>query len=172
MKKDKAERLHQNNPKLSEYSQKLSEIRSLFCNGDNKAFAQKLGVSTAYSSALCNAKEPITQRTLEKILKIFPEVSKTWLYFDEGEMLVNSLPTPHQLPTNSLQAPFQTVQPSALPDTTLADENKMLRDNNAALLKHIGLLEDELSRLKLQLSTEREKTKSSSAQTPMEPISA
>ena len=72
MKKDKAERMLQNNPKLSEYSKKLGIVRAELCGGDNKVFAEKLGVSTAYSSALCNAKEPITQRTLEKILTTFP----------------------------------------------------------------------------------------------------
>lgn len=87
MKREKAEKLLQNNPKLGLYSKKLGEIRSLFCNGDNSVFAEKLGVSTAYTSSLCNAKEPITQRTLEKILKIFPDVSPAWLYLDEGEML-------------------------------------------------------------------------------------
>ena len=87
MKREKAEKLQQNNPKLRLYSKKLGEIRSFFCNGDNSVFAEKLGVSTAYTSSLCNAKEPITQRTLDKILRIFPEVSPAWLYFDEGEML-------------------------------------------------------------------------------------
>ena len=146
-------------------------------------FEKKIFSSNGSIRTVLNRGSGLNVSTVTRILENCPEISPDWLLLGKGEMLrqkttngghlpTGSLPTPYQLPANSLQAPFQTVQPSALPDTSLADENKMLRDNNAALLKHIGLLEDELSRLKLQLSTEREKTKSSSAPTPMEPISA
>lgn len=86
MKKEKAEKMLLDNPKLAEYSARISTIRDTLCGGDNKLFAKKLGVSTAYSSALCNEKQPITQKTLEKILSIFPEVSTHWLYHGEGSM--------------------------------------------------------------------------------------
>ena len=87
MNRKKIEKLEQNNQKLCEYSKRLNEIRSKLCDNNNQKFANLLGVSTGYASNLCNKKEAITDRTLQKILKIFPEVSSTWLYLGEGEML-------------------------------------------------------------------------------------
>lgn len=65
----------------------IAKIREFCCNGNNMLFSEKLGVSLQYASSLCNGKERVTEKTLEKILTAFPEVSRAWLYFGEGNML-------------------------------------------------------------------------------------
>ncbi len=75
---------------LSERSNRISEIRTFYFNRNFKNFALKLGVSEKYASNLCNNKQVITEKTLEKILKLFPEISRAWLYFGIGEMLIDS----------------------------------------------------------------------------------
>lgn len=67
---------------------RIEKIRQFYCNGNNADFAIKLGFSKQYASGLCTAGERITERTLEKILKIFPDVSRQWLYFGDGDMLI------------------------------------------------------------------------------------
>ena len=72
---------------------KIQEIREKLCKNDNSIFAAKIGVSKQYASGLCTASERITDKTLEKILKFFPEVSRAWLFSDEGEMLLCDCPS-------------------------------------------------------------------------------
>lgn len=72
---------------LIEKSNRISQIRDFFCNGDNTEFALKLQSSTNYTSSLCNGKKPIGEKVLNKILVAFPDVSRSWLYFGEGEMV-------------------------------------------------------------------------------------
>ena len=71
---------------LTERSERIAKIRSFYFKNHFEDFAAKMGVSVKYASGLCNQKEVITEKTLEKILKAFPEISRKWLYFGEGEM--------------------------------------------------------------------------------------
>ena len=72
---------------LSERSNRIAKIRAFYFKNQFEEFARKLHVSSKYASGLCNKKEVITDKTLEKILSAFPDVSRAWLYFGEGEML-------------------------------------------------------------------------------------
>ncbi len=74
---------------LSERSNRIAEIRAFYFDKRFEEFARKLEVSTKYASGLCNKKEVITNKTLEKILSAFPDVSRSWLYFGEGEMFTS-----------------------------------------------------------------------------------
>ena len=74
---------------LSERSDRIAKIRGFYFKGQFEEFARKLQVSSKYASGLCNKKEVITDKTLEKILSAFPSVSREWLYFGKGEMFVN-----------------------------------------------------------------------------------
>ena len=74
---------------LAERSERIAKIRSFYFKNHYDDFASKLEVSVKYASGLCNQKEVITEKTLEKILKVFPEVSRKWLFFGEGEMFSN-----------------------------------------------------------------------------------
>ena len=77
----------------SNRSERIAKIRSLYFKNKYEDFAIKLEVSVKYASGLCNKKEVITEKTLEKILKTFPEISRNWLYFGEGEMFYHSAGT-------------------------------------------------------------------------------
>ena len=71
----------------SERSKRIAKIRAFYYKGRYEDFAKKLQVSVTYASGICNSKEVITEKTLEKILDAFPDVSRQWLYLGEGEML-------------------------------------------------------------------------------------
>lgn len=76
-----------NECKISKNSDRINQIRQYFCDGKNDVFASKIGKSWQYASAICNGKKQAGNGMLEEILTAFPEVSRTWLYFGEGEML-------------------------------------------------------------------------------------
>lgn len=68
---------------------RISEIRDHFCDKNNKKFAEMLGISTSRASNLCNSEPSIGTNIKERILKAFPEVSRAWLYFGDGDMLIH-----------------------------------------------------------------------------------
>jgi hypothetical protein len=140
-----------NGKKTQEISSRIDQIRQYFCNGINVDFAAKIGKDPTYTSQLCTGTKSIGNKIIEKILETFPEVSKSWLYFGEGSMLISD--------------GAQSQMPA--PD---AEELAMLRKNNAAHLKHIELLEEKVSSLEEQLRQEREKVSSSSARMSEERI--
>lgn len=143
-----------NGKKTQEISSRIDQIRQYFCNGINVDFAAKIGKDPTYTSQLCTGTKSIGNKIIEKILETFPEVSKSWLYFGEGSMLISD------------STPAQPA--SAAP--AYAEELAMLRKNNAAHLKHIELLEEKVSSLEEQLRQEREKVSSSSARMSEERI--
>ena len=75
--------------KSPEIGSRINQIRLILCAGKNDEFAAKIGKSWQYASALCNGRKQAGKGMLEEILKAFPKVSRTWLYFGEGEMMVN-----------------------------------------------------------------------------------
>lgn len=70
--------------------QRIAQIRLQFCNGNNTLFATQIGKKPSYTSQLCNGSKAAGKTILEEILSFFPEVSRAWLYFGEGEMLVEN----------------------------------------------------------------------------------
>lgn len=79
----------ENDDNLTEKANRITKIRDLFCNGNNTEFATKLQSSTNYTSSLCNGQKSIGEKILNKILSVFPDVNRAWLYFGEGDMLVD-----------------------------------------------------------------------------------
>lgn len=71
---------------LTAKSNRISQIRDTLCHGSNVEFAQRLNSSTNYTSSLCNGQKPIGEKILNKILSVFPEVDKVWLFFGDGSM--------------------------------------------------------------------------------------
>lgn len=67
---------------------RISKIRQDFCDGKNTPFAERIGKDVSYSSQICNGTKTPGKTVMEEILKAFPEVSRPWLYFGEGNMLV------------------------------------------------------------------------------------
>lgn len=72
--------------KKYEINGRIREIRNYFCNGDNKKFAEMLGKTEAYASALCT-KASVGAKIQDKIIEVFPEVNRAWLAVGEGDMI-------------------------------------------------------------------------------------
>ena len=73
--------------KRTDLSIRISKIRAMFCDDDNREFANKLRISEQLASSICTGNKPAGDGTLNKILKAFPNVSKVWLFLGEGDML-------------------------------------------------------------------------------------
>ena len=67
---------------------RISKIRQDFCDGKNTVFAERIGKDASYASQICGGAKVPGRGVLEEILTVFPEVSRPWLYFGEGRMLV------------------------------------------------------------------------------------
>lgn len=77
------------NQKSTKMSDRITKIRATLCSDSNTIFASKINKSTQYASALCRGASNPGKGMLEEILAAFPEVSRQWLYFGEGEMFTS-----------------------------------------------------------------------------------
>ena len=73
---------------IDSISKRISKIRQDFCDGKNTVFAERIGKDASYASQICVGAKVPGRGVLEEILTVFPEVSRPWLYFGEGRMLV------------------------------------------------------------------------------------
>lgn len=80
----------ENTGKSKEISSRIKQIRDYLCYGNNKEFANRLGVTPQHGSQLTNEKINVGPKSLEKILIAFPEVSRRWLLTGEGSMIAKS----------------------------------------------------------------------------------
>lgn len=74
--------------KFDTIGKRITKIRQVYCDGKNTPFAERIGKDTSYSSQICNGTKTPGRSVLEEILAAFPEVSRPWLYFGEGKMLL------------------------------------------------------------------------------------
>jgi len=73
---------------------RLIEFLKYLKIGQDK-FAKKVGVSRGYVN---NIQDNITVKTMDKIIKAYPQLNKIWLLTGEGEMLNNhSEKTPNEI---------------------------------------------------------------------------
>lgn len=126
---------------------RVNQIRLILCDGKNNEFAAKIGKKKQYASAICNGQKQAGKGTLEAILTAFPEVSRSWLYFGEGEMLLADSPS-----CQSLQAHTNNAD--------INEEIAILRRDNAHLSDYINMLKDKVVELEGELQREREKVAS------------
>ena len=82
--------------KNKEINQRITQIKTYFCAGNNKKFAERLQTTEQYASNICNGTKSVGSKLLEKILDTFPEVSKSWLLTGEGVMLMDGSPGGNQ----------------------------------------------------------------------------
>jgi hypothetical protein len=73
---------------IDSINKRISKIRQDFCDGKNTVFAERIGKDASYASQICGGAKVPGRGVLEEILTVFPEVSRPWLYFGEGRMLV------------------------------------------------------------------------------------
>lgn len=74
----------------NELSERLHSVREELCGGSNKEFAERLGISRQYSSAICTGHARPKAETLDRLLEVFPQVRRAWLLQGEGEMLATT----------------------------------------------------------------------------------
>lgn len=82
--------------KNKEINRRITQIKAHFCDGNNKKFAERLQCTEQYASNICNGTKAVGVKLLEKILDIFPDVSKSWLFTGEGGMLMDGSPGGNQ----------------------------------------------------------------------------
>ena len=100
----------------TELSKRLRQVREELCGGRNGEFAEKLGVSPQYASAICTGHRAPKRETLERLLEVFPQVRRAWLLQGEGEMLATTgtaswttsmSSTPEEMQTGSVTLPAE-----------------------------------------------------------------
>lgn len=61
------------------------------CAGSDKALAEQLGIlQSTFSQYLKSARQDNLWPILPRILEIYPQISREWLYFNEGSMIGES----------------------------------------------------------------------------------
>lgn len=96
--------------KKDNLSKRISKIRLDLCRDDNVNFAKMVEIHPSFASAICTGLKNAGAPTLNKILAAFPEVSRSWLYFGEGEMLTSAEPSSY-LRRTSVVAPSAVAEP-------------------------------------------------------------
>jgi hypothetical protein len=75
-----------------ELNERIKQIRQELCDGRNKTFAERLGISSQSSSILIGSERAIGKKNINRILTAFPEIDRNWLITGEGEMLLSGTP--------------------------------------------------------------------------------
>ena len=72
-----------------ELFQRLLHIVELFENNSQTQFAKRIGLSqqTCNNYLKFEGQQKIRKALLDKILTVYPQVNRDWLFFGEGEML-------------------------------------------------------------------------------------
>ena len=86
---------------------------------DKKDLAQKLGYNASSFSQIINARVPISDKFLEKLLDFVPNLNEKWLLFGEGEMLTTE---PNAVPIQPMEVNIDTgeaqyKEPEPIPAT-------------------------------------------------------
>ena len=91
---------------------RLIEFLKYLGIGQDK-FAKNVGLSRGYVN---NIKENITMKTVDKILKAYPELNKNWLLTGEGEMLNDHPPGNFQSQSFQSESYKENRENQILPD--------------------------------------------------------
>lgn len=113
------------------YERLLYLIEKLVKNSQNE-FSKRIGISAQTLSKYINPKfqDRVKVEMLDRIVEVFPEVNRSWLYYDEGEPFVMDQPENPEV--------ISLREDVARLENELAQARKMLVDTQA---KYIDLLE-------------------------------
>lgn len=84
---------------MSEYLIKRLKEVMLYFNLTPNGFATKIKVDSSNWMKMLNGEQTVTDKTLQKIVKAFPQISYDWLRTGEGEMLLSVPPSKPDLPS-------------------------------------------------------------------------
>jgi hypothetical protein len=68
-------------------NERIKKVRDEFCDGNNKLFAETLGVSPQYASSITKKGKNVGDKVLSGILEKFPSLNPVWLKMGVGAML-------------------------------------------------------------------------------------
>lgn len=140
--------MEENTQKSSILADRIKQIRTHFCSNSNTYFAQKINRSAHFASQLCTGKSNPGSKMLDTILQAFPEVSRTWLYFGEGEMLKAEVVNTANGNTNSsiVQGKTVTTAPEGLETliSTNAKQADTIARQSAQIDRLLAILEQKL----------------------------
>lgn len=137
--------------------QRIAQIRLHFCDGNNTLFATQIGKKASYTSQICNGSKAAGKTVLEEILSFFPTVSRAWLYFGEGDMLVENMGSAGVAVNNGTMSNSGTIagtMNASSPDLealihtvaqlsdTLRSQSDTLNQQTTQISRLIGLLSD------------------------------
>ena len=117
-----------------ELSERLHRVREELCSGSNKEFAEKLGVSRQFASAICTGHRAPKRETLERLLEVFPQVRRAWLLQGEGAMLsggttgwtTSMSSTPEELSAGSVTLPAEFLAMYRRQAESLAEKDSQI----------------------------------------------
>lgn len=105
--------------------QKVTLLRSTFCEGNNLKFAKLMNESPTTVSNWCQAKS-LGKDVILKILASIPDVDANWLLMGNGDMLKST--SSETLPPVKEQEYKNTIKELETEIVSLKAENKVLRE--------------------------------------------
>ncbi|MBK5719937.1 hypothetical protein JGH11_03540 [Dysgonomonas sp. Marseille-P4677] len=122
-------------------NQKIKKIREDFCNDSNIEFAKIMGESRQAVNNWVRDGYSVGSGVLYKILDKFPQINKSWLFDDEGNMLKN---ISENMQVSEPQASYMNNDVISLLREQIAD----LKDTIEKKDREISNLNQEIGRLK------------------------
>jgi len=114
---------------------RIIELISIKCGGNVSAFCRSTGLATGFINNIKNSAQP---KTIDKILKAYPDINKIWLLTGEGEML-NSNST-FSIPPPDVNIKSDPTKIFAHLESRIAE----LKDENKWLKKQIELKDEQI----------------------------
>lgn len=110
-----------------ELFQRLLQLVELFENNSQTQFAKRIGLSqqTCNNYLKFEGQQKIRKALLDKILTVYPQVNRDWLFFGEGEMLGRDQAS---FVTPSAADQSMTLQKALEEIVRLNQENRELRN--------------------------------------------
>ncbi|MDJ1472470.1 S24 family peptidase [Cytophagaceae bacterium DM2B3-1] len=138
---------------FSTYAQRFKQLRKA-AGLNQQEFGEKLEITQSSISQIESGKNLPSTAVLEKLVEIFPNLNKQWLYHGEGEMFLNTTP-----PTPAAQRILSTNSFLGTSESTNRDWQRIQAENDM-LKARIELIEetnDDLYRKRKELERENEK---------------
>lgn len=134
---------------MDKKSARIAEIRQTFFNGNNRKMSLNTGIEETYLSRICKGNAEPGDALFEKILQALPEISRSWLYLGEGEMMNKQS---NQVNINNQNGDNFHVEQSVNVDMMkelLAEKDARINDQSeriAELKEAIRLLREQLAK--------------------------
>lgn len=79
--------MEKNCEKICNIGERFAKIRVVFCENNNKKFAELTGIDPRSLSSICTGNRNPGKDVIERVLAAFQDINRAWLVLGEGEML-------------------------------------------------------------------------------------